>query len=125
MRNTSFFSSAILKEMDEKPKTVKVQSVTKALAKARGQSNRYIKEYGELAWSAAILTAYQNGGYKELRYNYEKVPLKYMHMLIDAYKYKNTELELMIAQAASRPHMKKADSKKYLQGLADKLEGKS
>lgn len=103
---------------------MKVQSVSKALAKNRATTNKYIREYGELEWEAALLTAYQGGGYKELYDNYHNVPLKYMKMLIDAYRYKNTELELAVARAASRPHMKKGDSKKYMQELLDKLEGK-
>lgn len=110
--------------MEDKPIVIKVQSVSKAKAKAQREYNKYIKKYGELEWLAALVTAYQCGGYDELKYNYEHVPIKYLNMLVDAYHYKNTELELSIAQAASRPYMKKNDSIKYMQGLTDRLEGK-
>lgn len=107
-----------------KGKVVKVQSVSAARKKSQAQTNKYINKYGEMEWMAAMLTAYQGGGYEELKKNYNDVPLKYMKMLIDAYRYKATELELSIAQAASRPHMKKGDSQKYMQSLTDRLEGK-
>ena len=110
--------------MEPGQKVIKVQSVSQAKAKAQREYNKYIKKYGELEWLAAVVTAYQCGGYDELRYNYEHVPLKYLNMLVDAYHYKSTELELSIAQAASRPYMKKNDSIKYMQNLTDKLEGK-
>lgn len=104
---------------------IKVSSVSKALHNASAENNRYFKKYGELLWTAALVTAYQNGGYEELKKNYETVPLKYLQLLLDAYKYKNTELEFLIAQAASRPHMKKGDAKSYMESLANKLEGKA
>jgi len=103
---------------------IKVKSVSKERQKHLAETNKYIRQYGELLWMAALVTAYQGGGYEDLKNNYEKVPLKYLQLLLDAYKYKNTELEFLIAQAASRPHMKKGDGKKYIEGLANKLEGK-
>lgn len=111
--------------MEEKQqRVIKVQSVSKAQRRQAASSNRYIREYGELLWTAALLTAYQGGGYDDLKHNYHDVPLKYVRLLLDAYRYKNTELEFAIAQAASRPHLKKADGQKYIQTLANKLEGK-
>lgn len=103
---------------------IKVSSVSEARRKHLAESNRYIKKYGELLWMAALVTAYQNGGYEELKKNYQEVPLRYLNLLLEAYKYKNAEREFSIAQAASRPHMKKGDAKKYMQELANKLEGK-
>ena len=44
-------------------------------------------------------------------------------LLLDAYNYKKTEWEFLIAQAASRPHMSKRDGKDYIQKLDDKLQG--
>lgn len=102
---------------------IKLSSVSEARRKHRAESNQFIREYGELLWSAALLTAYQNGGYDDLKRNYNQVPMKYMDLLLKAYKYKNNELEFSIAQAASRPHMKKGDAKNYMQTLANKLEG--
>ena len=99
---------------------VKVQSVSAALSKARGQSNKYIREYGETLWMAALLTAYQGGGYAELKKNYNQVPMKYIKLLLDAYRYKSTELEFSMTRAASSPHLKKKDAQKYTQELADK-----
>lgn len=110
--------------MEPQKNVFKVHSVADAKYKAATENNKYIKEYGELLWTAALITAYQNGGYEELKKNYERTPLKYLKLLLDAYRYKNTELEFAIAQAASRPHMKKGDAKKYITTLADKLEGK-
>jgi hypothetical protein len=103
---------------------IKVHSVSEARQQHAVETNKYIRKYGSLLWMAALVTAYQNGGYDELKKNYEEVPLKYLQLLLDAYKYKNTELEFSIAQAASRPHMKKNDGKKYIESLADKLEGR-
>lgn len=110
--------------MEPKKNIIKVGSVSKALHDASASNNKYFQKYGELLWTAALVTAYQNGGYAELKENYEHVPLKHLQLLLDAYKYKNTELEFLIAQAASRPHMKKGDAKKYMEDLASKLEGK-
>lgn len=104
--------------------TIKAQSVQDALRKGMAKSNRFVKQYGEMLWLCALLTAYQGGGYEELKYNYEHVPLKFINLLIEAYKYKNTELELIVAQAASRPYMKKQDGQKYIDDLVKKLEGK-
>lgn len=113
----------VIKSRQMEENVIKVQSVSKAKAKVNRERNKYIKKYGDSAWAAAVLTAYQCGGYKEFKYNYEKVPLKYMNLLLDAYKFKNTELELSIAQAAARPYMKKNDSIKYIESLSNKLEG--
>lgn len=110
-------------DKDKNVNVIKVSSVEEARRKHFSESNKYIKEYGELLWTAALLTAYQNGGYDDLCRNYNEVPLKYVRLLLDAYKYKNAELEFLIAQASSRPHMAKADGKKYMEGLAAKLEG--
>lgn len=110
--------------MESQKNVIKVNPVSKALRDASARNNKYFNKYGELLWTAALVTAYQNGGYKELKDNYEHVPLKYLQLLLDAYKYKNTELEFVIAQAASRPHMKKGDAKQYMEDLAAKLEGK-
>lgn len=101
-----------------------MHSVSEARRKHSLESNRYIRKYGELLWTAALLTAYQNGGYDELYKNYNEVPLKHVQLLLDAYRYKNAELEFSIAQASSRPHMSKADGKNYMEGLAAKLEGR-
>lgn len=102
---------------------LKVKSVSEAQQKHATENNKYAKEYGELLWNVALLTAYQGGGFKELQYNYEHVPMKYVKLLLDAYNYKKTEWEFLIAQAASRPHMSKRDGKDYIQKLADKLQG--
>ena len=112
--------------MDEKPKQniIKVQSVSKARQKAAEETNRYMQKYGSLLWSAALLTAYQGGGYEELKKNYNVVPMKYVELLLDAYRYKHAEEEFSMAQAVARPHLKKGDAKKYMEGLANKLEGK-
>lgn len=103
---------------------IKVSSVSAARRQHYRDTNKHIKKYGELLWLAALVTAYQNGGYEELKSNYEKVPLKYLQLLLEAYQFKNAEREFSIAQAASRPHLKKGDAKKYMQELANKLEGK-
>ena len=103
---------------------IKVHSVSEAKQKHLAETNKYIKKYGELLWLAALVTAYQNGGYDELKKNYTEVPLRHLQLLLDAYKYKNAELEFLIAQAASRPHMKKGDGQKYIDNLAAKLEGR-
>ena len=103
---------------------IKVRSVEKERQKHLAESNRYIGKYGELLWMAALVTAYQGGGYEDLKKNYTTVPLKYLQLLLDTYKYKQAELEFLIAQASSRPHMKKNDGKKYMEGLANKLEGR-
>ena len=110
--------------MEPKQNVIKVSSVSEARRKNLEENNKYIKKYGELLWTAALLTAYQNGGYKELQYNYEHVPMRSMQILLDAYNYKRTELEFTIAQGASRPHMKKADGQKYMDGLVSRLEGR-
>lgn len=108
----------------KKTNMIKVGSVSKARQKAAEENNHYLKKYGSLLWSAALLTAYQGGGYDELKKNYNEVPMQYVELLLDAYRYRHAELEYSIAQAASRPHMKKGDSKKYMENLANKLEGK-
>lgn len=107
----------------QKGKVIKVGSVSEARRKAAEENNGYIQKYGSLLWSAAVLTAYQGGGYEELKKNYQETPAKYLSLLVDAYRFKNTELEFAIAQAASRPHLKKSDAKKYMEQLAQKLEG--
>lgn len=103
---------------------IKVSSVSAARRKHFRDTNKHIQKHGELLWLAALVTAYQNGGYDELKRNYEKVPLKYLQLLLEAYQFKNTEREFSMAQAVARPHMKKGDAKKYMQELANKLEGK-
>lgn len=110
--------------MDQKPNIIKVKSVEEERRKHLAETNKYIGKYGELLWTCALLTAYQNGGYDELCHNYNDVPMQYVKLLLDAYRYKNAELEFLIAQASSRPHMKKGDGKKYMDGLAAKLEGR-
>lgn len=103
---------------------IKVSSVSAAKREHYAKNNKYMQKYGEMLWMAALVTAYQNGGYEELKKNYQQTPLKFLELLLAAYRYKNTEMEFSFAQAASRPHMKKGDAKKYMQDLADKLEGK-
>lgn len=109
----------------KKQNIIKVGSVSKARREAAEKSNKYIQKYGSLLWSAALVTAYQGGGYDELKQNYNSVPLKYLQLLIDAYQYKHTEEEYRMAQAVSLPHKKKGDAKKYMNDLANKLEGKN
>lgn len=104
---------------------IKLHSVEEARRKHQLENNEYIKKYGELLWTVALLTAYQNGGYDELRRNYNEVPMKFINLLLDAYRFKNTELEFAMTKAASRPHLKKGDSQRYVEGLADKLEGRN
>lgn len=112
--------------MDQQEKRViKVGSVEKMRRKQAVENNKYMQKYGELLWTVALLTAYQNGGYKELKFNYEKVPYRYISLLLDAYKYKQAEEEFTMAKAASRPHLKKKDGKDYIDGLVAKLEGKA
>ena len=48
-----------------------------------------------------------------------------MNLLIDAYQYKHTEQEYRMAQAIALPHRKKGDAKKYMNTLANKLEGRA
>lgn len=103
---------------------VKAQSVSEARRKAALQNNKYLKKYGALLWSSALLTAYQHGGYAELKDNYENMPFKYQSLLLDAYRYVNTEKELSMSQAASRPYMDKKDGKEYIDGLIRRLEGR-
>lgn len=110
--------------MEDKQHVIKVSSVSEAKRKNLIENNKYIQKYGELLWTAALLTAYQNGGYRELQFNYEKVPMRSMQILLDAYHYKQTELEYTIAQGASRPHMKKKDGQDYMERLIAKLEGR-
>ena len=114
-----------MNDVGKKPHVIKVGSVSEARRKFAQESNKYIKKYGEMLWSVALLTAYQGGGYDELQHNFNDVPMKYVELLLDAYRYKNTELEFLIAQAASRPHLKKNEGKKYMDNLANKLEGKA
>lgn len=102
---------------------IKVASVSEARRKHYQETNKHVKKYGDMLWLAALVTAYQGGGYEELKKNYHEVPLKYLNLLLEAYRHKNTELEFSIAQAASRPYMEKGDAKKYMQDLANKLEG--
>lgn len=112
-------------ESEPKKNIIKVHSVAQARRDIAAKDNKYIQKYGELLWMCALLTAYQGGGYDELCRNYEEVPIKYLQLLLEAYRYKNTELEFAVAQAASRPHMKKNDAKKYMDTLANKLEGRA
>lgn len=103
----------------EKEHVFKLQSVSAA----KRANNGFIQKYGEMLWTVALLTAYQNGGYKELKENYKNVPIKYVKLLLDAYQYKDDKMELSIAQAASRPHMSKKDGKDYIEALIKKLDG--
>ncbi len=103
--------------------TVKVQSVNKFRQQEALKNNRYIKKWGEGIWFAALLTAYQNGGYDDLKRNTE-IPVKWLGLLLDAYHYKETETEMMIARATGVPYMSKKDAKKYWEELSNKLEGK-
>lgn len=123
---SGFFSPCIIRGMEEQSKQhiIKVGSISKARAEASRKNNRYIKEYGEALWQAALLTAYQNGGYEELKHNYNNVPIKYIALLLDAYQYKATEEEFRSARAASCPHKKQKDIDAYLQDLANKLGGR-
>ena len=104
--------------------TIKVKSVSEFRRNEALKSNKYIRKWGEGIWMAALLTAYQNGGYDDLKRNTE-IPMKWLGLLLDAYRYKSTEEEMMFARASGVPYMKKADSKKYWQELSDKLEGKT
>lgn len=105
----------------EEEHVFKLHSVSAAMR----SNNKFATQYGDMLWSVALLTAYQCGGYEQLKYNFNNVPIKYVKLLLDAYQYKNDKLELAIAQAASRPHMKKADGQKYINDLVNKLEGKA
>lgn len=109
--------------MDNENKVVEVKSVRQARSKHIGENNGYIRKYGQLLWSAALLTAYQGGGMKELADNYNKVPYKYVALLLDAYTYINDEEEYRIFQATSTPHAKKKDQKAYIERLQRRLEG--
>lgn len=110
---------------NDKPRerVIKVQSVAAARRQAAEEKNRYIKKWGLANWSAAILTAYQNGSYRELQSNLD-IPARWVPLLMDAYNYKHTEEELRFARAAVAPYMKKKASKDYFEGLTETLEGK-
>lgn len=110
--------------MNEERKVISVQSVSKARRATLKNSNSYVGKYGEILWTVALLTAYQNGGVKELMDNYNNVPMRYVNLLLDAYRYKNAEQEFMMTQAAAYPNMKKADSKKHMEDLQNRLEGR-
>ncbi len=111
--------------MNEKPqaRVIKVQSVAAARRRAAEEKNKYIKKWGLANWSAAILTAYQNGSYRELQQNLD-IPARWVPLLMDAYHYRHTEEELRMARAAVAPYLKKKGSKEYFEGLTETLEGK-
>ena len=108
---------------EKKEKIIKVQSVAAARRRAAEDKNNFIKKWGMANWSAAILTAYQGGSYRELQANLD-IPAKWLRLLLDAYQYKATEEELRMARAAVAPYLKKKASKDYFEGLTDYLEGK-
>ena len=103
---------------------VKVQSVAEARRKAAEKSNKHFKDWGTATWSAAVLTAYQHGGYEELKANMA-MPLKWQKLLIEAYQHAFCEEEFRMARASIAANLKKKDLQEYLDGLVRKLEGKS
>lgn len=104
-------------------RVIKVQSVAEARRKVAEDKNRYLKKWGLANWSAAILTAYQNGSYEDLKANLN-IPVRWVPLLMDAYNYKFTEEELRLARASSAPYMKKQPSDDYWRRLTETLEGK-
>lgn len=104
-------------------KVIKVQSVAAARRRIAEDKNKFIKKWGLANWSAAILTAYQNGSYRDLQANLD-IPARWVPLLMDAYRYKHTEEELRMARAAVAPYMKKKASKEYFEELTETLEGK-